>query len=67
MVLPYTLAPIQVVVVPFDGEGVSKAVADIKADFLNEYIDVKVDDTDKRPGEKFFYWEILSRGIPLSV
>jgi len=65
LVLPYTLVPIQVVIVPFDGKGVGKVVDKIRADLLSEYIDVDVDDSDKRPGEKFFYWEM--KGVPFRV
>ncbi|MBT7102362.1 proline--tRNA ligase [archaeon] len=65
LVLPYTLAPVQVVIVPFDGDGVKSAVDDVRAQLLKEYIDVKVDDSDKRPGEKFFYWEM--KGVPFRM
>ena len=65
LVLPYTLAPVQVVIVPFDGKGVEKVVKEIRADLLGEYIDVKIDDSDKRAGEKFFYWEM--KGVPFRV
>jgi len=59
------LAPVQVVIVPFDGEGVSEAVKKIKAELLNENIDVRIDDSDKRPGEKFFFWEM--KGVPFRI
>ncbi|MFH1521503.1 MAG: proline--tRNA ligase [archaeon] len=68
LILPYTLAPAQVVVVPFYNkkpEKIKQAVKKIKADLLNEYIDVKIDDSDKRPGEKFFYWEM--KGVPFRI
>lgn len=65
LVLPYTVAPVQVVIIPFAGEGVDSAVEDIQAQLLSEYIDVKVDDSDKRPGEKFYYWEM--KGVPFRM
>jgi prolyl-tRNA synthetase len=65
LVLPYTLAPVQVVIIPFNGKGVDQAIGDIQADLLGEYIDVKVDDSDKRAGEKFFYWEM--KGVPFRI
>jgi prolyl-tRNA synthetase len=65
LILPYTLAPVQVVIVPFDGKGVKSAVDDVRAQLLGEYIDVKVDDSDKRPGEKFFFWEM--KGVPFRM
>ncbi len=65
LILPYTLAPVQVVVVPFSGKGVESVVEDIRAQLLAEYVDVKVDDSDKRPGEKFFFWEM--KGVPFRI
>jgi prolyl-tRNA synthetase len=65
LILPYTLAPVQVVIVPFEGKGVESAVDDVRAQLLGEYIDVKVDNSDKRPGEKFFFWEM--KGVPFRM
>ncbi len=65
LILPYTIAPVQVVIVPFEGKGVSDVVKNIRADFMKEYIDVKIDDSDKRPGEKFFFWEM--KGVPFRI
>ena len=31
----------------------------------NESIDCKIDDSNKRPGEKFFYWEM--KGVPFRI
>jgi len=61
LVLPYTLAPVQVVIVPIGDVDVSE----IRASLLREYIDVDVDDSDKRMGEKFYYWEM--KGVPFRV
>jgi prolyl-tRNA synthetase len=61
LVLPYTLAPVQVVIVPIGDVDVSE----IRASLLREYIDVSVDDGDKRMGEKFYYWEM--KGVPFRV
>ena len=61
LVLPYTIAPLQVVIVPIGDVD----VGEIRASLLRDYIDVKVDDSDKRPGEKFFYWEM--KGVPFRV
>jgi len=71
LVLPFTLAPLQVIIVPIKGVVsreslvVSKAVEEIRADLLREYVDVDVDDSDKRVGEKFYYWEM--KGVPFRV
>ena len=68
LVLPYTVAPIQVVVVPFyskNSKKVEKKVLEIQKDLMGENIDVRVDDSDKRSGEKFFYWEM--KGVPFRI
>ena len=67
LVLPYTLAPVQVVVVPVGDVGakVEKLVGEIRVGLIRDYIDVKVDDSDKRAGEKFYYWEM--KGVPFRV
>ena len=71
LVLPYTLAPYQVVIIPIVKEVIGNrqqvmgAVEDIRAQLLLEYIDVKIDDSDKRPGEKFYYWEM--KGVPFRI
>ena len=69
LILPYTLAPFQVVVIPFyskkSEKKINEAVHNIRANLLKEYIDVKVDDSDKRPGEKFFHWEM--KGVPFRI
>ncbi len=69
LVLPYTVSPIQVVVVPIvDGKEdkfiLEEAYKVQEALFLNN-IDTKVDDSDKRPGEKFFFWEM--KGVPFRI
>jgi prolyl-tRNA synthetase len=65
LVLPYALAPVQVVIVPFAGKGVDKAVESIRKDLIDAGVEVKVDGSDKRPGEKFFFWEM--KGVPFRL
>ena len=68
LVLPYLLAPVQVIIVPFYSDKSNKideAVNKIKEELLSEYINIRVDDSDKRPGEKFFYWEM--KGVPFRI
>jgi len=67
LVLPYTLSPVQVVVIPVGNVDakVGKLVAEIRAGLIREYVDVEVDDSDKRVGEKFYYWEM--KGVPFRV
>ncbi|MFH0711903.1 MAG: proline--tRNA ligase [archaeon] len=71
LVLPYILAPLQVVVIPMEPKNsgvriqVSELVDKIRADLMRDYIDVEIDDSEKRVGEKFFYWEM--KGVPFRV
>ena len=68
LILPYALSPVQVIIIPFSDKKpkeILKIVEKIKEDLSNGNIDVKVDDSDKRPGEKFFYWEM--KGVPFRL
>jgi prolyl-tRNA synthetase len=69
LILPYILSPVQVVIVPMHSakskNKIDKAVAQMNAKFFDEYVDSKVDDSDKRPGEKFFHWEM--KGVPFRI
>jgi prolyl-tRNA synthetase len=69
LIMPFELAPIQVVIIPIPKKGAKKAVEDKcrqiekklrKADFR-----VHFDNSDKRPGDKYYYWEM--RGVPIRL
>ena len=69
--LPYTIAPIQVVVVPIyrtDDEmgGVLERANKVKDELVGQGIRVKLDDRDQhRPGFKFSEWEL--KGVPVRI
>jgi prolyl-tRNA synthetase len=69
LILPYTLSPVQVVIVPFHSEKaddkINETMVNIRAELLREYIDVEIDDSNKRPGDKFFFWEM--KGVPFRI
>ena len=69
LILPYTLTPVQVVVVPMysakSKKKVDSIVEAVVSSLLAENIDVEIDDSDKRPGEKFFHWEM--KGVPFRI
>ena len=73
LVLPYVLAPVQAVIIPFENDAavgsrqsaVGKAVDKIAKDLMAKGIGVKIDNADKRPGEKFFFWEM--KGVPFRI
>lgn len=69
LVIPYTIAPIQVVVVPIIYKGEEKAVTKKCEEFMGRLekagIKAKLDSREKTPGEKFYYWEM--KGVPIRV
>jgi len=72
MVLPPSIAPVQVVIVPIPAKSeddirlVSSLVHQVRDALENAGIRVRVDDRDDmRPGAKFYYWEL--RGVPVRI
>ena len=67
LVLPPSIAPIQVVIVPVrqQAEGVMEKCREIEAVLKGLGIRVKVDDSDRTPGWKFAQWEM--KGVPLRI
>jgi prolyl-tRNA synthetase len=71
LVLPPEVAPIQVVIVPivFSGKGKSEAVQKACSDvykWLKEAgIRAFLDDSEERPGAKYYRWEM--KGVPLRI
>jgi len=67
LILPFDIAPTQIIIIPiiFDESKdiVMKAVEKIK-NMLNNYR-VEIDDSEKRSGEKFYYWEM--KGVPIRI
>lgn len=69
LVLPPDVAPVQVVVVPIpykETESEVKAYAKTVYDAVEKAgFRAKLDDREKTPGEKFYYWEML--GVPVRI
>ncbi|MFX1566115.1 MAG: proline--tRNA ligase [Promethearchaeota archaeon] len=69
LILPFKLAPIQVVIVPIPKKGAKKEVElrcrKLETLLQKAGIRVNFDNTEKRPGEKYYYWEM--RGVPLRL
>ena len=69
LVLPPSVAPVQVVIVPITigkrKEEVLAAAREIEQDLCASGLRVKVDLRDLRPGAKYYYWEM--RGVPLRI
>lgn len=60
---PFEIAPTQVVIIPIDKKLNKKAEA-LKKE-ISKFASVEIDYTDKRPGEKFNYWEM--KGVPIRI
>jgi prolyl-tRNA synthetase len=69
LVLPYCVSPIQVVIIPIiKPENKSKVLEyceKIKKELEKSEITCKIDESEKKPGEKFYYWEM--KGVPLRL
>jgi len=67
-VLPPTIAPTQVVIVPIPEKGRQDVIlseARTLAAELREHFRVEIDERDVRPGAKFYEWE--AKGVPLRI
>jgi prolyl-tRNA synthetase len=69
LILPYSISPIQVIIIPIFNEKnknkILKESEKIKETLEKSGIDVKIDSSEKRPGEKFFHWEM--KGVPFRL
>ena len=69
LVLPATVAPTQVVIIPVivgkRGDEILAAVKELEAELKAAGIRVKTDARDMRPGAKYYHWEL--HGVPLRV
>lgn len=68
LILPYKLAPVQVIIVPIPGENYDEIIEysnGIKSKLLAIGIRCKLDDSDYTPGYKFNDWEM--RGVPVRI
>jgi prolyl-tRNA synthetase len=68
LVLPFDLAPIQIVIIPILYKGKEKIVLDKAESIFNLFKDkyfVKLDDSDESVGNKFYYWEL--KGVPIRI
>lgn len=69
LVLPATIAPTQVVIIPIivgkRSEEILSAVKVLEDELKNAGLRVKTDTRDLRPGAKYYHWEL--HGVPLRV
>ncbi|MFX1304059.1 MAG: proline--tRNA ligase [Promethearchaeota archaeon] len=68
LVLPFDLAPIQIVIIPIIYKGKEREILEkassIYQKFKDTYI-VRLDDSDESVGVKFYYWEL--KGVPIRI
>ncbi len=68
LVLPFDLAPIQIVIIPIlfkEKEDIVLAKAKEIFERLKNKYTVKIDDSDESPGSKFYNWEL--KGVPIRI
>ncbi|MCX8195197.1 MAG: proline--tRNA ligase [Candidatus Micrarchaeota archaeon] len=69
LVLPYSLAPLQVVVVPIPKKGSERAIEkkakQVEAALISAGIRAKADFSQNTPGFKYNYWEM--KGVPFRI
>ena len=68
LVLPPEVAPLQVVIIPIifkKPEQVLAACEEVAEELKDAGIKVKIDDSDKRPGAKYYKWEM--QGVPIRL
>ena len=66
LVIPFCISPTQIIIIPIFNKENKKKVLDesqkIKKKIESFGIRTKIDDDEKRPGEKYYEWEL--RGVP---
>ncbi|MEK6906619.1 MAG: aminoacyl--tRNA ligase-related protein, partial [Nanoarchaeota archaeon] len=69
LVLPFSISPVQVVIVPiFNKENEEKIIKEadkIKKDLESSGVRCEIDSSEKRPGEKYYEWEL--KGVPFRI
>lgn len=63
---PWEIAPLQVIIVPIDKEDTKiKDKSEKLKEQIQKFASVEIDYSEKRPGEKFNYWEM--KGVPIRI
>jgi prolyl-tRNA synthetase len=69
LVLPFAISPLQIVIIPiFNSNNKNKVLEkckNLEQELKLKNIRVKIDLTEKTPGEKFYFWEM--KGVPLRL
>ena len=69
LIFPFEVAPVQVIIVPIlakkETSRVKKYSEELRKSVKAMGYRVKIDDSDRRPGDKYYYWEM--KGVPLRL
>ncbi len=69
LTLPFSITPIQAIIIPiFEKKNMKKIISEseeIKKKLENLDLRVELDDSEKRPGEKYYEWEL--KGVPFRL
>ncbi|MFX1328437.1 MAG: proline--tRNA ligase [Promethearchaeota archaeon] len=68
LILPFDLAPVQIIIIPIIYKGKEDLVlkkAKEVYEILKDKYTVKIDDSDESVGNKFYFWEL--KGVPIRI
>ena len=69
LILPFSISPIQVIIIPIFNKENKKQILNesekIKEKIINFGIKAEIDNSEKRPGEKYHEWEL--KGVPFRL
>jgi len=68
IVLPFDLAPIQIIIIPILFKNKEEVVLNKAKEIFNlfkDHYNIKIDDSDDSPGSKFYNWEL--KGVPIRI
>ncbi|MDO8537888.1 MAG: proline--tRNA ligase [archaeon] len=68
LIFPFNLAPVQVIIIPIaieKNKKIKETAIKIQKELLELGLRVEIDFSDKKLGEKFYFWEM--KGIPLRI
>jgi prolyl-tRNA synthetase len=69
LIFPFEVAPVQVIIVPIlakkQAAKVKEYAEELRLILKDMGYRVQIDDSDKRPGDKYYYWEM--KGVPLRL
>jgi len=68
LVLPPSISPIDAVVIPIlfgEGKEILEKAKELKERMAKIGLKTVIDDSNKRPGDKYYFWE--ARGVPLRI